>query len=502
MAVSHTLDAAGRETLLENRKADGTGLAIFTNTYDPVSNRLTVAELDGTLCTFGYDRSYQLTLEQRSGANAYNTSYVYDPVGNRLIKYDSGLTTNYQMNAANELVLITPPSGPTTTSTFDANGNLALQNTSGTLTTYSWDPENRLLSVSDNTGLESYSYSADGLRQFKVNGTITTNFVWDDQNLLQERDASLVKVAQYTDFPGYWGGLVSQRRSSTSSFYGFDSQSSSRILVSIGDVITDNYSYKAFGEELASGSGTVNPHQYVGLFGYYRDIAIRQYVRAREMEIIGSRWMSRDPIGYIGESTNMFWYASANPIRLIDPSGLDCQQGKDPCGFNDQDDSHHYHLCDWFASQHHFDANGADHGFVLCYKGNQIPCPSFANSQGVFNTFQVCSALPGLCSCIISHEEEHKRQCKTQRCKCQPDSQCGALGVPRNKSKQDECDAFKKSIECLQKHLNDCKPGSFEIFCHSILNNLISIACNAVQNNCKSGLPTDTKKWCDKHAGK
>ena len=90
MVVSHTFDAAGRETLLENRKADGTGLAIFTNTYDPVSNRLTVLELDGTRCTFGYDATYQLTLEQRSGANAYNTSYVYDPLGNRLQKFDSG----------------------------------------------------------------------------------------------------------------------------------------------------------------------------------------------------------------------------------------------------------------------------------------------------------------------------------------------------------------------------------------------------------------------------
>jgi YD repeat-containing protein len=163
--VSYTFEAAGRETLLENRKVDGTGLAIFTNTYDPVSNRLTVLELDGARCTFGYDSTYQLTLEQRSGPNAYNTSYVYDPLGSRVRKFDSGALTASQYNAANELILATPPSGPPTTSTWDANGNLATQVTGADLTTYTWDPENRPLRVSDNSGITTAAYSTDGLRQ-------------------------------------------------------------------------------------------------------------------------------------------------------------------------------------------------------------------------------------------------------------------------------------------------------------------------------------------------
>jgi YD repeat-containing protein len=45
-AVSHTWDPNGREIVLENRNAAGVGLAIFTNTYDPVSNRLGVAEFN------------------------------------------------------------------------------------------------------------------------------------------------------------------------------------------------------------------------------------------------------------------------------------------------------------------------------------------------------------------------------------------------------------------------------------------------------------------------
>jgi hypothetical protein len=40
--------------------------------------------------TWTYDAAYQLINEDRSGANAYNTTYVYDPVGNRLVKNEDG----------------------------------------------------------------------------------------------------------------------------------------------------------------------------------------------------------------------------------------------------------------------------------------------------------------------------------------------------------------------------------------------------------------------------
>jgi hypothetical protein len=33
-----------------------------------------------------YDAAYQLICEQRSGDNAYDIAYTYDPVGNRLTK--------------------------------------------------------------------------------------------------------------------------------------------------------------------------------------------------------------------------------------------------------------------------------------------------------------------------------------------------------------------------------------------------------------------------------
>ena len=43
------------------------------------------------------------------------------------------------------------------------------------------------------------------------------------------------------------------------------------------------------------------------------------------------RWMSRDPIEYAG-GDNMFAYVAGNPVKYVDPSGLDFKLPKNPSG--------------------------------------------------------------------------------------------------------------------------------------------------------------------------
>lgn len=158
------------------------------------------------------------------------------------------------------------------------------------------------------------------MREKKATSSETVYFVRDGQNVLIETDANLITQAHYTDFPRMWGGLASERRGPIGSFYGFDQQSDTCILVSIGGNITDSYTFKSFGEVIAVLGTTVNYLRFGGQVGYYRDLATRLDVGRRVLRTDQGRWMSRDPIGYAG-GVNLYGYVGNGPVVGVDPSG-------------------------------------------------------------------------------------------------------------------------------------------------------------------------------------
>jgi RHS repeat-associated protein len=326
VVTSHIYDPANRETSRQQTTAAGVALTAYTATYDAIGNRLTIAEIDGNIVSYSYDPTYQLNAEQRSGPTVVNVSYTYDGLGNRLTRSDSGVVTSYAYNAANAMTLIAPASGSPTPLSYDANGNLSLENAGGVSTTYTWDGENRLISRSDPTnGIQTSTYNATGLRSILVTPTTTTYFIRDGQNVLQEAEASLITVAQYTDSPGAWAGLTSMRRSGLSSFFGFDMSSNTRLLTAATGTELAAYLYDAFGVELSSSGTETNFLRFAGEVGYWRDLTNWIYVRARVLDSVKGRWDSRDTQGFGGGDWNLYRYVGNNPVVRTDPSGLaDC----------------------------------------------------------------------------------------------------------------------------------------------------------------------------------
>jgi YD repeat-containing protein len=228
--------------------------------------------------------------------------------------------------------LITPPSGNPTTLSWDANGNVTLENQAGALTTYGWDDENRLAKVASGAAVEAYCYAADGKRRRIETADRLVLLVWDGENLLLESDGALVTHARWSAFADSWGGVVSQRVSGVSSFYGLDLQRTVRVLVSTAGLITDRYAFKAFGEELSALGSTQNPFRYGGAFGYYRNDVNRLTAGLRDLSASYGRWLSRglssglerwDSLDMYVDNhhTAPYVYAYNRPTTLISPSG-------------------------------------------------------------------------------------------------------------------------------------------------------------------------------------
>ncbi|MDA1055440.1 MAG: hypothetical protein O3C40_34000 [Planctomycetota bacterium] len=137
----------------------------FAYELDATGNRTAKLKASGKRTTWTYDATYQLVNERPSGANAYNTTFVYDAVGNRLVKNADGALTTSTYDAANQTQISQAAAG-VTTYTFDADGNQQIVvQPDGKRTTYVWDYENQNTRVElPNGSRVTMIYNADNRR--------------------------------------------------------------------------------------------------------------------------------------------------------------------------------------------------------------------------------------------------------------------------------------------------------------------------------------------------
>jgi RHS repeat-associated protein len=319
-------DADGQTTAVRNLKSDGsTVLSIFTYSYDNAGNRTGVQEANGDRVTWSYDENHQLMREQRSGGNSYDITYTYDEVGNRLTKVDSGTTTTYAYDAANQLETEETPTARTTY-TYDANGNTATIDAGGSVTTYSWDIENHVTKVELPGGtVNTMSYAGEGKRRRTEDSDGLRNIIWDGENLLAETDSGDTTVAAYTLAPQRYGEPVSQRRSGATSFHHYDALGSTERLTDSSENTDISYLYKAFGQQTILSGSHDNPFTWVGRLGYYRQKDPADFwLRARIHNPLIGRFVSRDPV----PNGNLYTWPGNSPTVRVDPSGMGGRRGR------------------------------------------------------------------------------------------------------------------------------------------------------------------------------
>ncbi|MFJ3793384.1 RHS repeat-associated core domain-containing protein [Kitasatospora sp. NPDC090091] len=283
----------------------------------------------------GHDDAGRIT---RTGApgDGVHQDYAHDPAGRiSSVTYRKGSTDlgnlTYTYNAAGLPIRIggsfarTAIPGTTETSVYDAANQLKSigaksvgYDADGNLTndgtrSYTWNVRGQLTAVNGPGTAATFGYDAQGRRATRTTGGVTTGFLNDGDNPLQEKTGTTVTttVDAGTD-------RVQLRESGgTTTRYLTDPLGSTVALADEAGTITARYLYDPFGTTATSGDDKGNSRRYAGReddgTGLY-------YNRARYYSPGLHRFISEDPIGFKG-GTNLHAYAANRPTALTDPSG-------------------------------------------------------------------------------------------------------------------------------------------------------------------------------------
>jgi RHS repeat-associated protein len=283
-------------------------------TYDAAGNRLSKTDQASQVTSnYAYDAIYQL-LQVTQGATT-TESYSYDLVGNRLSSLG---VSPYVYNSSNQLT-----STPTATYTYDNNGSTKTKVDASGTTTYNWDYENRLSSVvlPEGGGTVSFKYDPFGRRIQKSGPSGAANYLYDGNDLIEETDNSGSVLAKYTgeneiDEP------LAEFRSGTPSYYEQDGQGSISSLSNAGGALANTYTYDSYGKLTASTGTLTNPFQYTAR--EFDSETQLYFNRARYRDPATGRWLSEDPIGFLG-GHDFYSYVVNNPLKYRDPMGWQSQ---------------------------------------------------------------------------------------------------------------------------------------------------------------------------------
>ncbi len=149
-------------------------------------------------------------------------------------------------------------------------------------------------------------------------GESRTNYLYNEENLLEEVDSSGNVLARYTQGSSLDEPLA-VLRSGTTTYYEADGLGSVTSLSTSTGALANSYTYDSFGNITASTGTTVNPFRYTAR--EYDSETSLYYYRARYYDPSSGRFLSEDSLREVVRGVNFYAYVRNNPGTFIDPTG-------------------------------------------------------------------------------------------------------------------------------------------------------------------------------------
>ena len=281
--------------------------------YDTANRLTTITDnLDGTLSqTLDYDELDRL---KTVTSTADNESYTYDADGNRLTGVINGDHWTWTPSTTSNRMASASDDSWSGSYNYDLQGNLL-----GTAHPYwTYDSFGRMRTFTPLAGspVTTYDVNPEGQRLRKYTSLNSTWFAPDVSGTLLAEDQD----GTWSDYVWLNGKLVAMIRNGN--VYSVHSDQTGRpewMTSSQKTVIWRAHNY-AFDREVTAGQASGFNLGFPGQ--YFDEESGLYYNGARDYSPGLGRYIESDPVG-IAAGINSYIYAGANPISVIDPSGLE-----------------------------------------------------------------------------------------------------------------------------------------------------------------------------------
>lgn len=337
MAVEH--DAKGRPVRMT---LPGGDVLYRYNNQDLLTE---VEDWLGGVTAFSYDAAHRLT--QITRPNGTTATYTYDDDG-RLVGIEESTESvtlaavTLERDAQGQITQAerTLPLAPALAASeqafrHDAAGQVEAfaydelgRRTGDAARTYTWDAASRLTGYHEDGQETRFTYDAFGHRLSRETDGTTHHYIWNyalglPSVAVEQEGGSDVRYYVHTS----GGQLLYSVDAADGSrrYYHYDEVGNTQVVTDDDGALAASYVYSPYGEVLAA-EGEIDPlFTWQGAFGVMREGATGlYYVRARTYDGRTGRFLSRDPIRQVHPAEiTPYQYARNNPLRFVDPTGLD-----------------------------------------------------------------------------------------------------------------------------------------------------------------------------------